>query len=885
MELIKSIKRCPLHMTLMRKRPGTCPPEILGSTDVFLTSDMCKAIKKAMISTDETPIPSILQDSYNLRNEKQEDIGFISVFIRLSCFGQSIVTQFKLVNETNSFLFKNSKEVASFECENCECGTDDQPCSSGEQRPKSGQSKAASCGCTSDEYTSEADLRRPTYNKKDCGSETCENRIVDYVEIPRPIPEPCERSGKMTCCNTCGNSSPKDCGPLYPCGMCGESRRLKSSDCGPMYPCGNCGNKSQPIPRDCGPTYPCRVCGNILNKPKDCGPTYPCGECGRKVEKKSVDCGPAYPCGVCDSSSQNKPEDCEPTYPCGACSSKSKKRLKDCGPSYPCGACGTIKSSCSQNASQEKQICRKCIQKRPNPSREPLIYCDECGITPASKCPGEQEFSGLPCCECGDTIDESENNYVDNICDICSQCLDVLRPPFSERAEDDVVPVMPQTCSQHNIYDPEIDKNICPAKVKEKSEEWQEMLTCKCDNEHITELYDKLQKEGAEKHRNPPVRYDTTGCLSPAFGGKYEPEELAIYPNIRYDTTGALSAAHNHPPVRYDTTGALSSAYKGGDPTLIYDKSGIGYPQVYESASSPGMVQSTAIDPAFQGSGMEKQSYSEALVAVMAKRKKRRKCWRPPPKNRKKYVYTWGGTYPGMKIGHRFCVDQLGLVPARMGWSWDNPIGLKFRPGWRPGAINRKVISIMRSVKRAAGLKLRPLAKKHRKSLGEGSTDEKPQLPPTLHVHRRDGAYYISMHPMNLVPEENNVPLQFRIPSKKKDEDGDTCTCNDSDSSSDLEVEFMAPGVYWSSEKDKKTACTQCFECEFPPDPEQQLMMELQARSKAVPEKNKNAKKGNKGKGVNDNHGSPDPDTSPRVVGWDRDDQPTAVSKKKFKTK
>ena len=212
---------------------------------------------------------------------------------------------------------------------------------------------------------------------------------------------------------------------------------------------------------------------------------------------------------------------------------------------------------------------------------------------------------------------------------------------------------------------------------------------------------------------------------------------------------------------------------------------------------------------------------------------------------------------------------------------------LQFRPGWRPGAINRKVINIMRAVKKAAGLKLRPLLKK----TGEAEdSDNRPQLPPTLHIHRRNGSYYISMHPMNLEPEENNVPLQFRIPAKKKDEegDGDSCVCDQSETSSDLEIEFMAPGVYWPSDKDRKTVQTQCFESEFLPDPEQQLLMDLKANgptnSNSKGKDKKAGKKGPQGKGTNKNKGNLthlDPDTSPRLVGWDQDDQPTAVGRKK----
>lgn len=64
---------------------------------------------------------------------------------------------------------------------------------------------------------------------------------------------------------------------------------------------------------------------------------------------------------------------------------------------------------------------------------------------------------------------------------------------------------------------------------------------------------------------------------------------------------------------------------------------------------------------------------------------------------------------------------------------------------------------------------------------------------PTLHLHRKNGAYYISMHPVNINSETEAVPLQFKIPGCHK-EDG--TTEYGSDSSSELEIEFLAPGSF-----------------------------------------------------------------------------------------
>ena len=662
-ELLKAIKKSPLRTELMRKTEGTCPPEILGSTEIFLTSEMYKMVRQAMVSNEEMPISSILQDSYNLRNDKQEDVGFISVFIRLSCYGQSIVTQFKLVKETNSFLFKNSKESTLLESQHCLCGTDNQSGPSGEQKsPSTGNLQDQSCECS--DCCTQDTQKRQTSRSRDCDSVICET--TEYVEIPETDPQ--------TCVSSENSPTYKVCGAPRPCRTC-EKIQPKSSESEPLYPCGICGASSQIKGKAAEPACPCGRCGHsAITKAKDCGPTYPCAGCGPSAQNKSKDCGPTNPCKMCSSIPQEiKSDDCGPIYPCGVCRSSSKQSSKDSGLLCPRRTCGTAKDQKGEN----QRLCSKCFQKRLNshsrPKRQPFISCDECGIIKTSQCPGEKETCDLPYCECGDYIDELEDNcYDDKVCDICSECFDILRPPFSERAEDDIVPVMPQYCSQDNIYDPELDQKTCPSKLQKKTEKWQEMLKCKCSNEHLTELYEKLQSENAHKPVNPAIRYDTTSCLSPAFGGKFEPEELVTNPNVRYDTSGLLSAAYNHPPVRYDTTGALSSAYQGDDPSQVVCSG------LREMESTPGMIESTATESAFRGIGVEKKTYSDALVAVMAKRRKRHRCWRPPAKSHKRYGYTWGGTYPGMKIGHRFCLEPSESVPARMGWKWDEPIiGLK----------------------------------------------------------------------------------------------------------------------------------------------------------------------------------------------------------------
>lgn len=66
----------------------------------------------------------------------------------------------------------------------------------------------------------------------------------------------------------------------------------------------------------------------------------------------------------------------------------------------------------------------------------------------------------------------------------------------------------------------------------------------------------------------------------------------------------------------------------------------------------------------------------EKLAELQAKLKARRRT-RPRPLKalnvRSRYSYCFGRKYPGIKVGHRECILNRGLVPCNMGWLWNVP--------------------------------------------------------------------------------------------------------------------------------------------------------------------------------------------------------------------
>ncbi|XP_015175586.1 PREDICTED: uncharacterized protein LOC107065954, partial [Polistes dominula] len=181
-----------------------------------------------------------------------------------------------------------------------------------------------------------------------------------------------------------------------------------------------------------------------------------------------------------------------------------------------------------------------------------------------------------------------------------------------------------------------------------------------------------------------------------------------------------------------------------------------------------------------------------------------------------RYVYSIGDVYPGVHYGHKNCIDVRMRVPANMGWLWNTSstlYNLKPRIGWKPGAIGKYLSELLTEAKagsivgesRPRSVPSRTRRTKAYRSMSFTSVkklqakkenDEEAELPPTLHIHRKDGTYYVTMYPIKQetmdVPklEEPMKPLQFKIVKNKDDE-----SVASSSTASDMEIEFSPPAA------------------------------------------------------------------------------------------
>lgn len=171
---------------------------------------------------------------------------------------------------------------------------------------------------------------------------------------------------------------------------------------------------------------------------------------------------------------------------------------------------------------------------------------------------------------------------------------------------------------------------------------------------------------------------------------------------------------------------------------------------------------------------------------------------------------------PGIVYGHKNCLDLRLRVPKNMGWLW-NSRNVSGRPppkiGWKPGAISKYVYNLLKEAKAKSeeqeeedkpptpvkvkkintpGLTNFQTFGRNRRVKKEESNQE-IELPPTLHIHRKNGTYYITMYPIksqniaNPEIQQSVKPLQFKVTKDKEDVD------SSSSSISDMEIEFSPP--------------------------------------------------------------------------------------------
>ncbi|KAG7202675.1 hypothetical protein KM043_009849 [Ampulex compressa] len=305
---------------------------------------------------------------------------------------------------------------------------------------------------------------------------------------------------------------------------------------------------------------------------------------------------------------------------------------------------------------------------------------------------------------------------------------------------------------------PDTNLTIVPARHKKREEKKDERL--------------EKQKELLDATSSSPLDIDVGPCGEP----KCKSRRKRPVENVAQSETTELSQKRAAAPIRPPSTPTPKSGSK---------------------ASEKGRHQRTKHGPAG-----DRNTVGKTPIKVS--------------KRVMRYIYTIGDVYPGINYGHKNCIDPRLRVPANMGWLWNTSSTadkLKPRIGWKPGAIGRYLNELLKEAKagslqednRPRSVPSRTKRARVYRSMSFSSVkklqtkkeiEEEVEAPPTLHIHRKDGTYYVTMYPIKQETsdeprlDEPTKPLQFKIVKNKDDE-----SVASSSTASDMEIEFSPPAA------------------------------------------------------------------------------------------
>lgn len=106
---------CLTNFDLLVTVKKVMPPDILpdkvdiGLAYISLANLFSELIYSIEASEAGGPAAKTMKDVFNLQNEMGKDVGTVGIYIRMSCFGKLIVTQFQMNLQDKSVLFKDKE--------------------------------------------------------------------------------------------------------------------------------------------------------------------------------------------------------------------------------------------------------------------------------------------------------------------------------------------------------------------------------------------------------------------------------------------------------------------------------------------------------------------------------------------------------------------------------------------------------------------------------------------------------------------------------------------------------------------------------------------------------------------------------------------------------
>lgn len=108
-----------LDVTVHKKLPhGSFPTKLpIGMTRILLTELFKQVFEKVDERPDKLPLSKSIKDTYQLMGGQDKATAEITIYIRLSCLGQNIVTEFQRGgDDCQPMIFKNKESNKFYEC-------------------------------------------------------------------------------------------------------------------------------------------------------------------------------------------------------------------------------------------------------------------------------------------------------------------------------------------------------------------------------------------------------------------------------------------------------------------------------------------------------------------------------------------------------------------------------------------------------------------------------------------------------------------------------------------------------------------------------------------------------------------------------------------------
>ncbi|KAK2581910.1 hypothetical protein KPH14_002366 [Odynerus spinipes] len=277
--LQKPVHSFPVIMSVYKKLPPGVLPDVMliGSHQIQL-KNLVNELLSERIFKNGNPCKSI-KSTFRITTATGQSVGEVTVFIRVSCFGKKIVTQFQIPHNKKPYLFKGSENSPVFQCKKipseiflpepvrCNCPVKKSTDGSGEGKtccamskaPKPARPKPVSDMC-----------KQPDWEPRPC----CPSR--------QPAPSSCSSSHQQK----------KSCA-VPPCGVPPCAAPPCASP--PPKPAPSCGIPPPPCPSCCTPQpvqdTTCAPCCGVSSPFDSLFKEKPVRKCGCSVkEAQSCDC-------------------------------------------------------------------------------------------------------------------------------------------------------------------------------------------------------------------------------------------------------------------------------------------------------------------------------------------------------------------------------------------------------------------------------------------------------------------------------------------------------------------------------------------------------------------------------------------------------------------